>query len=96
MGAVARYWASLLFGKAWPAFPWGTLAVKAAGSFLLGLPMGATTAGCFLIDPAWRSFLGIGLLGAFTTFSTLAYETVEALRRGSPLQAAAMALGNWA
>lgn len=68
--------------------------VNVTGSFLLGLLMGATVSGRFLLDPAWRSFVGIGLLGAFTTFSTLSYETVEALRDGSTGQAIAMVLAN--
>lgn len=93
-GAVARYTVSFAFGKAWPAFPWGTLVVNVVGSFLLGLLMGATTSGRFLLDPAWRSFLGIGILGAFTTFSTLSYEAVEALRSGSVSQALGMVLAN--
>lgn len=93
-GAVARYTVSFLFGKAWPSFPWGTLVVNVVGSFLLGLLMGATASGRFLLDPAWRSFLGIGILGAFTTFSTLSYETVEAVRGGSLAQALGMVLAN--
>lgn len=95
-GAVARYTVSFLFGRAWPSFPWGTLVVNVVGSFLLGLLMGATASGRFLLDPAWRSFLGIGILGAFTTFSTLSYETVEAVRSGSLSQALGMVLANLA
>jgi len=94
LGAVARYTVSFLFGRVWPAFPWGTLVVNVVGSFLLGLLMGATASGRFLLDPAWRSFLGIGILGAFTTFSTLSYETVEAVRGGSPMHALGMVLAN--
>lgn len=93
-GAVARYAVSYAVGRVWPAFPWGTLVVNVTGSFLLGLFMGATASGRFLLDPAWRSFVGIGLLGAFTTFSTLSYETVEALRGGSPTHAVTMVLAN--
>ncbi len=83
-GAVSRYWIS-----GWVArlthespFPWGTLAVNVAGSFLLGLMMGLGGEGRLLLPPAVRVVLGIGFLGAFTTFSTFSYETVEALRIG--------------
>lgn len=93
-GAVVRYGVSFALGRAWPAFPWGTLAVNVVGSFLLGLLMGATASGRFLLDPAWRSFLGIGFLGALTTFSTLSYETVEALRQGSFGHALGMVVAN--
>ncbi len=91
---MARYTVSFLFGKAWPSFPWGTLVVNVVGNFLLGVLMGATASGRFLLDPAWRSFLGIGILGAFTTFSTLSYETVEAVRSGSFAHALGMVLAN--
>ncbi len=83
-GAVARYqisgWVTRLTHES--PFPWGTLAVNVAGSFLLGLMMGLGGEGRLLLPPAVRVVLGIGFLGAFTTFSTFSYETVEALRIG--------------
>jgi fluoride exporter len=57
-------------------FPWGTLAVNVAGSFLLGL-LAATT----MHTPApVMAALGTGLCGALTTYSTFGYETVRLLQ----------------
>lgn len=61
-------------------FPFGTLAVNSIGSFVIGL-----LAGIFqhaIISPEVRLFVFIGLLGAFTTFSTFSYETMMLLRSG--------------
>ena len=70
MGAIARF---LLDGavseRRGGAFPWGTLAVNASGSFLLGLAAGAA-----LSDDAHR-LVATGLIGAYTTFSTWMLES---------------------
>lgn len=83
-GAVSRYlisgWVARFTQES--AFPWGTLMVNFTGSFLLGLMMGLGGAGRLLLPPTVRLVLGVGLLGAFTTFSTFSFETIEALRIG--------------
>jgi CrcB protein len=85
MGAAARYaisgWVMRYFKG--PLFPLGTLGVNVAGAFLLGLLMGATTSGRWLAPPVLRIWIGVGILGGFTTFSTFTYETVEAIRLGN-------------
>jgi CrcB protein len=79
LGSVLRYIVSgliqQLFGT---TFPWGTLFVNLTGSFLIGflwelfeyLP----------VIPATRSFTFMGILGAYTTFSTYTFETVNLIR----------------
>jgi fluoride exporter len=57
-------------------FPWGTPLINVVGSFLLGVLVQLTT-DRMLPHPYWRVALGIGFLGAFTTFSTYAYESVR-------------------
>jgi CrcB protein len=57
-------------------FPWGTLAVNVAGSFLLGL-LAATT---MHTSAPVMAALGTGLCGALTTYSTFGYETVRLLQ----------------
>ena len=84
LGAVGRYWISGWISRltAQHPFPFGTLSVNMVGAFVLGLVMGATMSGRFLINPTMRIFLTIGCLGGLTTFSTFTYETLEGLRAG--------------
>lgn len=69
-------------------FPWGTLVVNVAGSFAIGV-LAVLLVERFALGPVWRAGLLIGFLGAFTTFSTFALETVELANDGLALRAAA-------
>ena len=76
-------------------FPWGTFAVNVTGCFAIGLlaqlsetrgvPSGGT-----------RTFLFVGVLGGYTTFSSFGNETLNLLRGGEALAAAANAGGQLA
>lgn len=82
-GAVARYavdgWvANLVRGS----FPWGTLAVNASGSLLIGL-LFALTMERAVIPAELRGPLMIGFVGAYTTFSTLALESWRLVEDGA-------------
>lgn len=79
-GGVLGTWARWLVGEIVPSsplgFPWGTLVVNVTGAFALGV------IGVVLIERVvhighLRSFLAIGLLGSYTTFSTMAMEGVQ-------------------
>jgi CrcB protein len=85
LGANARYWFGGWIQQRWgAAFPWGTLVVNASGSFLLGLLMALVTERFVTpYTPVLRLALGIGFLGAYTTFSTFAYETLVQLETAS-------------
>lgn len=76
-GAVSRYqledW---ILRRTNGAFPWGTLVVNLSGCFLLGLVITLFT-DRLLPHPDVRSALTIGFVGAYTTFSTFAYETLR-------------------
>jgi CrcB protein len=77
LGAMSRYALdSWVTNAARGQFPWGTLLVNVSGSFALGIVVELTTSR-LLPHPNWRIALGIGFLGAFTTFSTFTYETVR-------------------
>ena len=88
VGANARY----LVGKIGDrylgdALPWGTLLANVTGSFLLGVFM-AWAASRLVSDPGYRAFLAVGFCGAYTTFSTYAFQTVELIERGQYASAA--------
>ena len=86
-GAISRYLVSELVYTIFGAgMPYGTLTVNIIGSFLLGIMAQLALAGNFLTTTA-TSFIGIGFLGAFTTFSTFSVQTLELLESGSPLKA---------
>ncbi len=83
VGAIARYaTAGLVQRVAGISFPMGTLAVNLVGCFCIGALMYLTEDRAVL-GPDARLFLGVGMLGAFTTFSTFGYETFAMLREGS-------------
>ena len=86
IGAVLRYQTGRglthwLGAQTVTAFPWATLTVNVIGSFAMGLLAG------FLArhgqgGESWRLFLGVGLLGGFTTFSAFSLELMLLIERG--------------
>ena len=87
IGAVLRF--SLHTAVPADKFPWGTLAVNIIGSFILGYMFFAYAFDGSLSNE-WRAFLGIGVLGAFTTMSTFSVETMSLFQENE----AAKAMGN--
>jgi fluoride exporter len=89
-------------------FPWATLSINVSGSFLLGVLVWFTGS---LFGDAWRLFLGTGVLGSYTTYSTFSVETLLLVERRHVARAVAyvaatvlcgllaalagMALGRW-
>lgn len=74
-------------------FPWGTFAVNASGSFLLGFIFTALTER-FSTDPDLRVALTVGFIGAYTTFSTFAFETLKLGQDGAILLSILNAIGS--
>jgi len=94
LGALARYGLDGAVSRRWPgAFPWGTFVVNISGAFLLGLLFVLLTERV-TVDPWIRSSLTIGFLGAYTTFSTLSFESYRLLEDGAVGLALANALGS--
>lgn len=89
VGSILRYLLSGIAQDAVPrsSFPLGTLAVNVVGCFAIGLLAELAESRGFM-GPAARSFLMIGLIGGFTTFSAFASETVNAMRDGATAIAA--------
>ena len=82
LGSVARYGATLGVNRwAGPAFPWGTLFVNIAGSFLIGLLMVWVLKAGEARENA-RLLLVTGLMGGFTTFSSFSWETWRLIEDG--------------
>ncbi|EPH46180.1 fluoride efflux transporter CrcB [Streptomyces aurantiacus] len=74
------------------AFPWGTFAVNVTGCLVLGLVTGAASAGA--ASAHTQLFLGTGLCGALTTYSTFGYETLLLAEGRMPFAAVANVVGS--
>lgn len=92
LGATLRYLVTAWVQQRVDFFPWGTLVVNLLGSFLIGMVLELTVRG-FLSSQA-RLFLAVGLLGGFTTFSSLSWETLALVEDGDVLLALAYAGGS--
>ena len=93
MGALARYGVGgWVHGFAGAAFPWGTLTVNVVGCFALGLALPVLQAS--LATPETRAFVAVGLLGGFTTFSTLSFEAMALVQDGQWQRAATYMLAS--
>jgi CrcB protein len=81
-GACLRFFLSQMmlqwFGK---GFPFGTLLVNLVGSFLLGFLYALIEHG-HLESALWRTTVGVGFLGALTTFSTFSVDTLMLIQQG--------------
>ena len=88
VGAVARHLVSAqmlrLFGS---GFPWGTISVNVVGSFAMGALV-ELMAVRWNVGPELRAFMTVGVLGAFTTFSTFSLDVAVLGGRGAVFPAA--------
>lgn len=82
LGAVARYRLGVAVGVR--SFPWATLGINLAGCFALALLLASDR-----WSPTVTATLGVGFLGAFTTFSTFGWESFTLLRTDRVADAAA-------
>lgn len=77
-----------------PGFPFGTFAINLLGSFMIGVVIELAQTRALGITTELRTFLAVGVLGGFTTFSSFAFETLTLVRDGAPGLATAYALGS--
>ncbi len=82
VGAPLRYLTDrAVQGRHDSVFPWGTLTVNVAGSFVLGLLTGLP------VSASVTALLGTGFCGALTTYSTFSYETLRLAQTGARFSA---------
>lgn len=94
LGALARWGVSAQMPR-WfsPSFPYGTLTVNLTGCFILGV-LTELAEQTHLVSGEVRTIIGVGFIGALTTFSTFEFETFRMARRGDLLLAGANFLVN--
>jgi len=86
IGAVLRYVISGFIHQHWKAiFPIGTLIVNLSGAFLIGFLWGIFEYS--IVSHGMRTFIFVGILGAYTTFSTFCLENFSLFRDGEFTQA---------
>ena len=93
LGALARYYIAGWVQPAGVAFNWGILVVNITGGLLMGLIVEASALRLNL-SPELRSFLTVGILGGYTTFSTFSLDSALLLQKGQYGLAAAYVLGS--
>jgi CrcB protein len=94
LGSILRYWiGSTVSGRMGARFPYGTLIVNVTACLVLGFALTYFGKRADL-SSAWRFFIPIGFIGAYSTFSTYEWETLSTLRSGAFLLAAVYAVGS--
>ncbi len=94
LGSIARFGlASFVQNRTERLFPYGTMAVNIIGCFIIGLLM-TLFQERIVIGQNVRLFLIIGILGGFTTFSSLSYDTFALMKSGNLVSAGLNAGGS--
>lgn len=93
-GASLRfYFSQLILNWLGKGFPFATLAVNISGSLIMGALYGLIEQGVIEVG-VYRTLIGIGFLGAFTTFSTFSLDTLLLIQQGDVIKASVNILLN--
>lgn len=80
IGAALRFVIDgVVMRRAQTGYPWGTFVINATGSLVLGLLTGLADSS--LLHSSWLFILGSGVIGGYTTFSTVMVDTVSMLQK---------------
>ena len=82
VGSVARHGVNIAFATFGRPVPYATAAVNLLGSAAIGLLAGLLASGRISMAPTMRAFVFVGLLGGFTTFSSLMLDTLTLIQSG--------------
>ncbi len=93
LGAAARFGVSLAMPARADGWPLATFVINVSGSLLIGLLAGWLLTRGEAGEP-WRLFLGVGVLGGFTTFSAYSLETMRMIERNDWLGASTYSIGS--
>lgn len=90
LGTLARYVIATLALPISASLPWGTIIINVTGSFIIGFVGTLTLAhGRFPLPETARLFIMVGFCGGFTTFSAFSLQTLDLMRAGDMIRAAA-------
>lgn len=89
LGSMARFWLGAVVAEIMgPQFPWGTILINIAGSFVIGFfGTFAGPGGRFIASFNARAFVMVGICGGFTTFSSFSLQTLDLARENHWAQA---------
>ncbi len=93
LGALARYFVAAAIQPAGATFNWGIFVVNITGGFLMGVIVEASALK-WNLNPELRSFLTVGILGGYTTFSTFSLDSALLLQKGEYAIAATYMIGS--
>ena len=91
LGSVARHGVNRIVHQEWPLlrFPLATVIVNIVGCCVIGVLAGLVATGRLPMRTNWREFIFVGILGGFTTFSSLGLDTLTLVRGGGTAAALA-------
>jgi CrcB protein len=96
LGSMLRYQVATVVQSRVPAgFPYGTFVVNMSACVIMGFVMTLLTER-LTVNPNWRLLIPIGFIGAYSTFSTLEYETFQAVSEGARYVAVSNVAGSFA
>ena len=94
LGSVLRYWVGAsISSRAGTRFPYGTMVINLTACIIIGFTLTYLGKRADL-SPAWRFFIPIGFIGAYSTFSTYEWETLSTMRSGAFFIAGLYAFGS--